>query len=178
MQKQSSIWTGVVLVGLGLWFLVRNLGVNLPGVGELWPGVLVLGGAASLGQYFSGQNRDPGQIFWGLVVLGSGVFFFLFTLHVWLPVLGRIGWDDMAWLWPAFLLIAGVAFAGQFVLGGFREPILLLPAMVLLAGGVLAFAFTLGFLSPALGRQLLKFWPLLLIVAGGGMLLLSPVRRR
>jgi len=178
MQKRPSVWTAVVLIGLGLWFLLRNLGVSLPDWGELWPVILVFGGAAALWQYFSGQKQDPGQIFWGLAVLGVGVFFLLITLNFRLPALGRIGWDDMAWLWPAFLLIGGVAFAGQFVLGGFREPFLLLLAVLLLAIGVLAFAFTLGFLSRTLGQRLLKFWPLILILVGGGMLLSSPFRRR
>jgi hypothetical protein len=178
MTKKQSLLPAIILILLGLWFLLDNLGFNLPDVGQLWPVFIVFGGLSALWSYFTGQNRDPGQIFVGIIALGVGVFFFLFTFNLRIPIFGRIAWDDMSRLWPAFVLIGGAAFIGQFIFGGFRDRSLLGWGFLALAIGVVSFAFTLGFLDRALGLQVLQFWPLLLIVIGLGILAQWFFRRR
>ncbi|MFQ5577158.1 MAG: hypothetical protein ACE5G8_09260 [Anaerolineae bacterium] len=175
---RQSLWAAVALIAVGVWFLLRNLGLNLPGLEHLWPGFIILGGASALWAYYSGRNPDPGQIFLGIAALGVGAFFLLLTLNAWLPVLGRLSWGAMGQLWPAFILIGGAAFLGQFVLAGFKDPGLLVVGVLALVVGLAAFVFTLGFLSRTLVEQALKFWPVILIVLGIGALVSAFSRRR
>ena len=177
MRKTNSLLLAVVLILLGLWFLAQNMGIALPGLEQLWPIFVVLGGLSALTAYFSGRDTDPGQLFVGIAALGMGLFFFLFTLHVRLPVLGRVAWSDMSWMWPTFLLIAGVAFGGQFVLSGFKNPGVLVPGVLSLGVGLVSFAFTLELLNRALAFRLLKFWPVILIILGLGALVQTLSRR-
>lgn len=169
MTKKQSLLPAIILILLGLWFLAGNLGLSLPNLEQLWPGFIMLGGAMALWSWFSGKNPDSGRIFTGLFELGVGAFFFLFTLNLRLPVLGRVSWNDMDRLWPGFLLIGGVAWAGQFILSGFREIDRLVLGLLAMGLGALGFAFTLGFLSQTLGARLLQFWPLILIFLGLGL---------
>ena len=166
MTKKQSLLPAIILILLGLWFLAGNFGLTLPGLEQLWPGFIMLGGAAALWSYFSGKNSDSGQIFTGLLALGLGAFFFLFTLNLRLPVLGRVGWGEMNTLWPGFLLIGGAAWVGQYILSGFKGADRMALGLLTIGLGALAFAFTLGFLSPTLGAKLLQFWPLILILLG------------
>ncbi len=169
MTKKQSLLPAIILILLGLWFLAGNFGLTLPNLEQLWPGFIMLGGAMALWSYFSGKNPDSSRIFTGLLGLGVGAFFFLFTLNLRLPVLGRVSWNDMNYLWPGFLLIGGVAWVGQFVLSGFKGIDRLVLGLLAVVLGALGFAFTLGFLSQALGARLLQFWPLILIFLGLGL---------
>jgi len=178
MTKKQSILPAIILILIGMWFLAGNLGIKLPNLGQLWPGFVMLGGVVALWSYYSGEDTDPGQIFVGLAALGVGAFFFLFTLNLQAPILGRVAWSDMGRLWPAFLLIGGVAFIGQFILSGFKDPGLLVPGVLALGVGLISFAFTLGFLSQTLGQQIVQLWPLALIILGLGLLITSIFRRR
>ncbi len=169
MTKKQSLLPAIILILLGLWFLAGNFGLSLPNLAQLWPGFIMLGGAMTLWSWFSGKNPDSGQIFTGLLGLGVGAFFFLFTLNLRLPVLGRVSWNDMNTLWPGFLLIGGGAWVGQFILSGFKGIDRLVFGLLAMGLSALGFAFTLGFLSQTLGKQLLQFWPLILIFLGLGL---------
>lgn len=107
----------------------------------------------------------------GLLALGLGCYCLLFTLEIRLPVLGRFQWRRLGEFWPGFVVMVGLAFVGQYVLGGFKAREALVIGLLIMALGGLAFAFTLGFLSAVLGRQLLNLWPLALVVLGLGLLL-------
>ena len=128
MRKRSSIIPATVLILLGLFFLLSNLGA-LKGLDlsaeELWPGFVVLAGLAFLFQYLLGA-RDPGLVFVGTAATLLGLFFFLFTLNVELPfefenVKGPIDWGDSAYLWPAYPLIGGIAFVMMAILSRERD---------------------------------------------------------
>jgi hypothetical protein len=75
----------------------------------------------------------------------------------------------MAEFWPGFVLIAGLAFLAQFVAGGFQPVRLLVAGGLIVLFAVIAFAFTLQFLSQTLARQLIVFWPIVLILIGLGL---------
>lgn len=165
-MNRKSILPALVLICLGSWFLADNVGLTLPNLGQLWPGFIVLGGLSALVTYFVGANKNPEQIFSGLVALGTGLFFFIFTLDLAWPIIGRIRWSDMSLLWPLFPLISGLAFIGQFVLTGFRKPKLLLPGCVAVGVGVVALPITFGIVGGAWVYRLLDYWPLILILVG------------
>ncbi len=181
-KNRGSILGALVLIALGLWFLARNLNVPLPGLGAMWPALLVLGGLLSLGNYVSGRSRDPGQVFFGVAATLLGAFFLLFTLRARLPWPGfregGIGWEDMARLWPAFPLIGGLAFLAQFLVDPRRDWSEFTLGVLAIIVGVVAFPFTLGIWPGDLGRTLLNLWPVLLILAGVVTLLQTLFRRR
>lgn len=169
-EKQRSILLAIILILLGLWFLAQNIGLPLPNLGQLWPAIIIIGGFQSLWTHYRGEGSDPSGIFVGISAIQTGLFFFLFTLNVWIPVFGRVSWASMAELWPAFIVIGAIAFIAQFILSGFKEINILIVGILALAIGIGCFAFTLGFFSMILGRQLFKFWPVILILIGLGSL--------
>lgn len=176
-RRSSAIFPAIILIVVGAFFLLTNLNV-LPrvSIGQLWPAFPALLGIALWLQFFLGRPRDPGLVFGGTIFLLTGLFFFLFTLNLTLPLLGRITWGDMARLWPAFPSIVGIAFALQWIVGGLRQPGLLAPAMILLLVGLGGFAFTLaGF---PMFQVVFDYWPVLLIVLGVAILARSFVRQR
>ena len=155
----GSVTLGIFLVTLGVWFFLRNLGFDLPGLGELWPIFPCLAGAAFLISFVTSKNRDPGLVFPGTVGILVGLFFFTFTV-------GPLEWWRMEDYWPAFPLIAGLAFMTTWVAGRFRKSGLLVPAAAGLLAGVVGFSFTLGWLEGWVMPVIENGWPLVLVVMG------------
>ncbi len=80
-------------------------------------------------------------------------------------------------LWPAYVVIGGVAFLALFLAQPYHEwSVFSLGALAIIVGCV-AFTFTLGWLSGDIGKLLAQFWPLLLVVAGLAALLQAVVGR-
>lgn len=183
MQRHRGSFLGAfILIALGLWFLAQNLHVPLPGLGAMWPILLVLGGLLALGVYLTGRTHDPGQVFIGVAAPLLGVFFFLFTLNVRLPLPGLhesgVTWGDMGRLWPAFPLIGGLAILAQFAVDPRRDWGNFVLGVLAIVVGAVAFPFTLGLWPGELGTTLLNLWPVLLIVLGLAALLQALFRRR
>jgi hypothetical protein len=160
--RRGAFLPGLLLLLLGAWLLARNLNWPVPGLDQLWPGLIVLFGLGFLGQYLAGGRREEGLVFTGLAATLVGAFFLAITL-------GYLQWGDLGRLWPVFVLIGGVAFLGQW-LARPAERGLLLPALMALAIGGVALVFTLGLLNPALTAEAARLWPVLLIVLGLGLL--------
>jgi hypothetical protein len=181
MNGRPSIGLAIVLILVGLFFLLNNVGAfeDLElSIDELWPGFLVLGGLAFWLQYLFGGTRDPGYVFVGTAALLLGLFFFLFTLNVELPfefenLRGPIDWDDSEFLWPAYPIIGGIAFVMLGIFGS--DGGALGVGLAAIAVGVIAFPFTLG--SAEGLEEIGRFWPVLLILIGGAALL-QPLLRR
>jgi hypothetical protein len=157
-SNRGAIVPGLFLIIFGLWLLARNLGLDLPGLDQLWPVFPLLGGLAFLVQYFAGGRKEDGLVFVGVAAALVGAFFFAFTL-------GPLEWRDMGRWWPVFVLIGAAAFLAQWLTQP-REWGLLVPAgLALLVGGV-ALGATLRVFSSQLVTQLVQLWPVLLILAG------------
>lgn len=180
-NAKKSVIGALVLIALGVWLLAQNLRLPLPPLGTWWPAILILTGMVALVNYVSGRERTPGQIFLGFAATLLGLFFCLFTLNVPVPLPGLregVRWEDMGRLWPAFVLIGGVAVIAQFIVNPRRAwGDFVFGALAVIVGFV-AFPFTLGMLPPGWGRAVLKLWPLMLIVMGLALLLQAALRRR
>jgi peptidoglycan/LPS O-acetylase OafA/YrhL len=161
-NRRGALVPGLVLIALGLWFLADALGVQMPGLGDLWP-IFPLGfGVAMLAQFLLGGRREEGLVFTGIVGVLTGAFFFAITL-------GPLSWGDLGRYWPVFPLIAGVAFLAQWLVRP-GERGLLVPALGGLAVGGIGLLFTLNLLGDATGRLIANFWPVVLILLGIGLL--------
>lgn len=158
-KRTRTLIPGLILIILGTWLLLANLGIEAFSFESLWPLLIILGGIVFLSGWLLAPPHDPGLAFVGTAATLLGAFFLGFTWGVW-------EWAEMGRLWPAFPAIGGCAFLVLWAAGGFREWGLLVPALGgLLVGGV-AFLFTSRLLPPDLGLVLLNMWPLLLVLTG------------
>jgi hypothetical protein len=151
---------GLVLIGLGAWFLIRALGVNLPGIEALWPIFpTIVGLSIFVGWLVSSNKRgNHGMMIPAVINFLVGVFFFGFTF-------GIFRWPDMAILWPVFPLIVGVSFFVAWLFSGLRDWGMLVPASITGGVGIVGLGFTVFGQVEAVS-SLLKYWPVLLIGLG------------
>lgn len=93
---RGRIISALVLIGLGLLFLLGNIGFFNTGdvFGTYWPVILIAIGAS---RFLDGRRRDSGG---GLFFIGLGVLFLAFNLNI----LG----GDIADYWPLVLVLLGV----------------------------------------------------------------------
>jgi hypothetical protein len=124
--------------------------------------VLIVAGLAFLAQFFAGGRRSEGLVFTGVAAALLGVFFLAITL-------GRLTWNDAGRLWPIYVLIGGLAFLAQW-LARPGERGLLVPAVLALAVGGATLALALGLVRADVADQIIRLWPLVLIVLGLGLL--------
>lgn len=150
-DRLGSVWLGLTFIGLGVMLL---LGQWL-GWGQLWPLFPLIGGLSFLVAYVLGGFRDAGLVFVGTAAVLVGLFFLGFTTGHW-------EWAEMERLWPVFPLIGGVAFCALFVAERARDLGTLTVGAVALVIGIAGLGITFGFL----GKEVVKLWPLLLILIG------------
>ncbi len=169
-NRRGAFLPGLLLILLGAWLLASTLGVKLPDLSQLWPAVLLVFGLAALVQYFAEGRRSEGLVFTGVAAALLGGFFLAITL-------GPLEWADLGRYWPVFILIGGAAFLAQW-LARPGETGLLVPVGLAAVAGLGALALTRGLLDPALSAQLLRWWPVLLILLGLGLLIRYASRGR
>ena len=161
-RRSGAILPGLLLVALGAWLLAGTLGVRLPGLETVWPVGLIVFGLAFIAQFFAGGQRSEGLIFTGVATLLLGGFFLAITL-------GALVWTDIGRLWPIYILIGGLAFLAQWLVRP-GERGLLVPAVLALAAGGATLALTLGVVRADIAEQIIRLWPVVLIVLGLGLL--------
>ena len=160
-MRASRFVGPVVLILVGTWILVRNLGVALPhppeGMLRWWPGILL-----ALGLFLVLRSNAEGEaerrlVPWIILTI-YGAFFLLVPLGVMAP-------EGIRRFWGVFPGAVGIALAVRYVVSKDRHPGLALPAVVLLAVGVL------GLLGTSTLPALRTWWPVILIAVGGAWLL-------
>ena len=160
-DRYGTAWVGLGLIGLGIAFLVANLF----GWDKIWPLFPLLGGLAFFGGYVASGFQEEGFVFVGTAATLVGLFFFGFTFGIW-------EWGEMEQLWPVFPLIGGVAFFALFLAQRrSRDVGAVGVGCAALIVGIAGLAFTYGYI----GADIVKFWPLLLVLVGlaslvGGLL--------
>ena len=159
---------GIVLILVGLWFLLDRLGLDLPGIGELWPLFPLLGGLALIAGYVLGRETDSGVLVPGVGGLLGGLFFLMITM-------GPLRWADLNHLWPVFPLIGGVTFGAVWVASGRRDAGVLGPAVLGIVVGVTGLLFTHHVIRYPLFSTL---WPLAVIGLGVWILFKNSRGRR
>lgn len=158
-HQPGAIAGGLSLLLMGGWLLATSTGVPLLGFNRIWPVIPVLFGLVLLVQYVLESREQGGLVFLGVAALLSGVFLFVFTLQI-----GRLTWGDMSRYWPVFLIIAGAAFMTLYLAEGMREQALLIPTYIIGGIGLFTLPFTLGVFRGAIFSQMLRLWPLPLIL--------------
>jgi cell wall-active antibiotic response 4TMS protein YvqF len=102
-KRATAAVFGVLLIGLGVIFLLQNLGVVDAGrPGDWWPVILIGFGISSLV-----APKDPGDAATGVAVAALGAFFLMRNFDV-------IDWR-LQDIWPAFLVLAGISLIARSI---------------------------------------------------------------
>ena len=151
-DRLGMVSAGLGLIGLGL----AVLAASLLGWARLWPLFPILAGLGLFAGYVTSGARDGGLAFLGTLAILSGLFLFGFTLGVWI-------WEEMATLWPVFLLIVGVAFLVAFLAERRSRD---LGVLGLGCAAIIAGVLGLGVTRGLVRSDVVKLWPLLLVLVG------------
>jgi hypothetical protein len=154
-MKTQRIFPGVLLIGVGCYFLLQQFSIPYQQQILSWPSILLILGFAFLLQAYYG--REHSMIFPGVLLTGLAVHFHFDSIFTWWPS-----------HWGIYTLIVGLAF----LLSYFRtKKEGLLPAVILLALSLFSFSSNNPFLWLQGGFSLLSsIWPSFLI--GVGLILL------
>lgn len=142
---------GLLFITAGLLFLAVSTGL----IGNFiawWPLFIMVPGLFLLMLSFVSRGAR-GAVFPGTIVTLIGLFFLSWSNH-WIAV-------DMARFWPVFPCIVGFAFVMLFIFEPGSSGVLV-PAFILLTVGAVFFGINYGML----GRGILAYWPVLLVVVG------------
>ena len=168
MKRQpGAMIFGAGLGVAGLWTIASALfpvitgqaSVRLAGLQELWPVLVMLGGAAMLAQAVFRPERLNGLVFLGIISLLVGVVCLVFSLKV-----GNLAWRDMSRWWPLFLIILAIGFLGVFLAEDLRNRTIVIPMYVTGGLGFLLLPFTLGLTRTNAFAQTLQLWPMLVVL--------------
>lgn len=170
-MRRGAVIPALVLILLGIYLLLAELNVGIPGWDVVWPIFPFAGGLAFLGSFVFGQRRDPGQVFVGTAATLVGLVFFFVTL-------GPLSYRDLTTWWPVFVLIGSAAFLAQWAAAGFHDWGALFLALVALVVGGAGLAVTLQLLGPPTVELLPRLWPVLLILLGLMVFLRALIGRR
>ena len=152
---------GLVLLLLGVALLLNQMNViHIGGMALVWLGLLVYGAAVVIRSFI---NNDRSKVFFGTLCFLTGILFFI---H-------KAGFINGAFsvYFPAFIIIVGLAFFMLFVFNT-KDWHLLIPALIFLALGAALMLTHLGYwYSRDVWRTIASYWPILLILMGGTMLI-------
>ncbi len=152
MKKQDA-FIAYILIGIGVYFLIKQLELQIFSPFYSWPTFLIIIGIAFLIHSYSTNDYD--HIFTGALLLGLGIHF-----H------GLENYDFWFDHWSAYALITGIAFIIRYV----RTKKGLIPGAVLIGIALLMiFSVTLPEWFKwiyGLVEFLESFWPVALIVFG------------
>lgn len=152
MKKQHA-FAAYILIGIGIYFLIRQLNLALFANFYSWPTFLIIIGIAFLIHSYSAKEFQ--NIFTGVLLLGLGIHFHgLENYSFWLDH------------WAVYALIVGVAFLFRFL----KTRSGLIPGVVLIGIALLMiFSVTLPEWFQwiyGVADFLETFWPVALIVVG------------
>lgn len=118
--------SGIIIILLGVFFLLTNLGIIDVEFYNIWPLVLLVPGILFELGYFI-RKKDPGLLVPGGILTTYGILFYINIYY---------GWHWMNYLWPLFILGVAIGLFQLYVFGE-RDKELLIPVGIL--GGLSAF---------------------------------------
>ncbi|BDG46275.1 MULTISPECIES: DUF5668 domain-containing protein [Parageobacillus] len=159
MKKQTT-FSGIILVGLGVYFLANQLHLPPLRFFQDWPALLIVFGTALIAQAYSA--REYQHIFPGIVLFGFGLHFLLASWFKRWP--NHVG---------VFFLIIAIAFffSSRKTKNGLGQSIFFLAlAFILLFSERFSHLFHIVETSIS---SVWKFWPFGLIIVGIYILLIK-----
>lgn len=164
-RRRPPIVLGLALILLGIWLLGRELGLPLFRGNVLWPWFIVFVGLVFWLRYIFFPSRSSEDVFWGTAALLAGGFLLAWYNH--LLSTDMHGWGD---LWPLIPLIFGFSALVQWVFD-VRNWGALIAGLIFGAVGAVGLAYTSGYITPVKALEIARWWPVIVILAGLGLLL-------
>lgn len=153
---RDKTFFGIFLIILGVFILASNLNmIKFVRLVWSWPLILVLVGVF-IGSSAFGQGRDRDSLFPAFILIGIGSFFYLREIGVVRYAMHNV--------WPVFPLIIGGSFLLMALVTG--KAGWLPPGLIVGGVGAFFFASKFGLLGHEPVRQVLRYWPVLLILIG------------
>lgn len=151
--KKQNIFAAYLLIGIGIYFLLKQLDVPLFAPFLTWPTLLIIIGSALI--LHSYTTRYYHNLFSGTVVLGLGIHFHGLNNYT--------TWVDH---WAVFPLIVGLAFIVRFLWtkSGFLIGVVLTGVSSLIIFSVAMPPWMQWIYNVT--EILEKFWPIAIIVLG------------
>lgn len=100
-MKKQKIFVAYILIGTGIYFLIRQLNLSFFANFYTWSTFLMIIGISFL--LYSLSTKEFENIFVGILLLGLGIHFHGLENYLF--------WFDH---WSVYLLIIGIAFLGRF----------------------------------------------------------------
>ncbi len=169
-HRRPPIILGIILVLAGLWMLGRELGWPLFASDVIWPWLIAALGIVFWVRYIVFTPRSSDDVFWGTGAILAGGF--LLAWRNGLLLAGLHGWGE---LWPMIPLILGISALVQWIFS-IRDWGALIFGISAGAVGAVGLAYTSGLITGAQALKIAQFWPVVLILAGIGLVLKALVR--
>lgn len=152
-MKNKNTLTAYMLIGIGLYFLLRQLKLPIFTDFYSWPTILIVIGLALL--IYSFQTKEYNSLFSGTLVFGLGIHFHGIRHYSF--------WIDH---WAMYPLIVGIAFLVRY----FKTKQGLLPGLILLLISCI-FIFSINIPSwfdwiHDVADFIDVYWPVVLVVIG------------
>jgi len=160
-DKKGSLIPGVLLILIGLWFLARRFIFFTSHWMQIYPLMLLFFAGFLIIETFRGHRS--GALFWGITFFFIGLFF-LFRNY------GIIRYYYADEYWPIFLLALGCGFLALFILNP-KEWGLVIPASVFIFLGIGFSLQTFNRLFWGWENFIDRYWPVILIIIGLGVLI-------
>jgi hypothetical protein len=150
--NQKGIFPGIILIGIGCYFLAKQLHIPFMQQALSWPTLLLIIGVSFL---ILGYVEDKNYLFIGLILIGLGLHFHART---YLPF-----WVEH---WAVYPFIVSMAYLVRFQ----KTKNGLIPGVLLLILALLGFFYEdyIGWLHPVgkVVKWIVTFWPVSLIAVG------------
>lgn len=168
-----SFVLGLALSVIGSLALLATLG-GLPLLGDLWPLAPLAAGIVLVARHYAKTPRPKARYLFLGFVLGLNALLILAANLFWPESSGP--W--LARLWPLFVtLTVASVFPAALTLEYRKRINLLIPAWVLLALSVVILVFSLEWVDVPLTVFVSRWWPLVLLILGGSLMLASWLQR-
>lgn len=161
MKRSQTIWPGIVLVVIGLLLLVNRLDIFVLDWHVTWPVLVILLGV----YFFTRVPRDRGAVFPGVLFFLSGILFLARNMGLYYSYL------DVS-IGGLLMIILGLAFVALYIVRSDNWG-LLIPAGLFLFFGLIIWSDQAGLIDWYTRRQLMRLWPVLLILVGVGIIISS-----
>ena len=158
-MRKGNIVLAIFLILMGVYLLLNELDIGIPGWDKVWPVFPFAGGLVLIGSYIFGERRNPDRVFFGTAATLVGLAFFFVTF-------GPLEYRDLGDWWTIFVIIGGIAFLAQWAAARFRDWGALFLAMVAFVVGFAGLAIKLEWLGPETRALLPNLWPALLVLGG------------
>jgi len=155
-RKRRTI--AITLIALGVLFLMVSNKILLGWV-HIWPIFPIGAGMLFLRAWsYRGRRAERWYLFTGATLSLLGLFLLLFST-------GILDWAQMDTLWPVFPLIAGVGFLAESAVSSHGTPALITGSAIVIFT-LVAFFVETEFVDPRVASPFVRFWPLVLVLAG------------